>query len=57
MMTCAPLAKSPNWASHITSERGSSSEYPNSKPMTAASDSELSNTSNGACFGSRFESG
>ena len=46
MMTWAPFMKSPNWASHITSARCSATEYPNSKPMTAASDSRESWTSN-----------
>ena len=34
MMICAELAKSPNCASHITSELGFSSEYPSSNPST-----------------------
>ena len=36
-ITCAPLAKSPNCASQITSDRGSTSEYPYSKPTHAHS--------------------
>ena len=37
--TCAPLAKSPNCASHSVSAFGSASEKPYSKPSTASSDS------------------
>ena len=48
MITCAPLAKSPNWASHKVSVLGSTSEYPYSKPKTASSDKKLSTTS--YCF-------
>ena len=36
-MDCAPLAKSPNCASHITSASGFSTEYPYSKPIAANS--------------------
>ena len=45
MMTCAPFMKSPNWASHITRAWCSATEYPNSKPITAASERSESNTS------------
>ncbi len=44
-MTCAPFQKSPNCASHITRARCSATAYPNSKPITAASESRLSWTS------------
>ena len=46
----APLAKSPNCASHKTSDSGSDKEYPNSKPSTANSDKSVSITSNFFCF-------
>ena len=45
MMTWAPLVKSPNWASHMTSELGAAREKPCSKPSTASSDSMESMTS------------
>jgi len=35
--TCAPLAKSPNCASQMSSVIGSAVEYPYSKPITASS--------------------
>ena len=45
MITCAPLAKSPNCASQSTRLRGSAELKPYSKPSTAASDSIVSTTS------------
>ena len=45
MMTWAPLAKSPNWASQITRQRGSARLRPYSNPSTPASDSGLSTIS------------
>ena len=42
MITWAPLAKSPNWASQIVSARGSVIEFPYSKPSTPNSESEES---------------
>jgi hypothetical protein len=44
MTTCAPLAKSPNCASQITSAFGSAVEKPYSKPSTASSDNSESIT-------------
>src|SRR6185312_8663443 len=43
--TCAPLAKSPNCASHKTSVSGSAVAKPYSKAITASSDSSESMTS------------
>ena len=37
IMVWAPLAKSPNWASHTTRAVGLAMAYPNSKPSTAYS--------------------
>src|SRR5216683_298373 len=39
MMICAPLLKSPNCASHSTSDSGSSAPYPYSNPRHAYSES------------------
>ena len=39
MTICAPLTKSPNWASHKTKRLGSAELIPYSKPSTASSDS------------------
>ena len=44
MMIWAPLAKSPNCASHATRASGDSTEYPYSKPTAAYSDSSESCT-------------
>ena len=57
MITCAPLAKSPNCASHMTSLCGSARLKPNSKPSTAFSDSMLSMMRNVACPGRMLASG
>ena len=46
MTSWAPLAKSPNCASHMISRRGSAELMPYSKPSTASSDSMLLYTSN-----------
>ena len=35
IMIWAPLTKSPNWPSHSTSDAGSETEYPYSKPSAA----------------------
>ena len=48
MMIWAPLTKSPNCPSQSTSVSGSARLTPNSKPITANSLSELSQTPNGA---------
>ena len=45
----ALLAKSPNWASHITNVLGSAWEYPYSKPSTPYSDKKLSIISKYPC--------
>ena len=37
MTDCAPLTKSPNWASHITIASRFATEYPYSKPSAAYS--------------------
>ena len=42
MITWAPLAKSPNWASQIASALGSAMEWPYSNPSTPASERRLS---------------
>ena len=57
MIAWATLAKSPNWASHSTSESVATEEYPYSNPSTAASDSELFHTWNWACRCPRCLSG
>ena len=57
MTTWAPLAKSPNWASHMVSVLGSVSEKPYSKPSTASSESAESSTSKCAWPGPRLRSG
>ena len=46
IITCAPLAKSPNWASQIVRVFGSTKLYPYSNPKTASSDKKLSTISN-----------
>ena len=55
--TWAPLAKSPNWASHRVRVLGSASEKPYSKPSTASSDRAESSTSKWAWPGRRLDSG
>ncbi len=55
--TCAPFAKSPNWASQTTSLWGSATLKPNSKPSTAFSDSMLSRMKNLLCPGRMLSSG
>ena len=44
MITCAPLAKSPNCPSQIVRQRGSVVAKPYSKPITASSESTESIT-------------
>jgi hypothetical protein len=56
-ITCALLMKSPNWASHTTSLRGSALDIPYSKPSTAISESGLFTASNEAWSGARFARG
>ena len=48
--TCAPLAKSPNWASQIVRVLGSTKLYPYSNPRTANSDKKLSTISKFFCL-------
>ncbi|RUS31556.1 hypothetical protein BC938DRAFT_477569 [Jimgerdemannia flammicorona] len=54
MMTWAVFAKSPNWASQIMSELGSTSEYPSSKPKVPYSDNEELLMVKPACSGERW---
>ena len=57
MITCAPLTKSPNCASHTTRRRGSALDMPYSKPSTASSESGLFTASKEAWSGARMASG
>lgn len=54
IIICAPLKKSPNWASQMQSRFGVSQETPVSNPKTANSERELLAISSMPCFISGF---